>query len=86
MCSAAAKQPGVSPAVAIAAVSTTGYLGFLVGPPLIGLIANTQTLRIALLLVVILSGAAAMLAAAARPAGGARAQDIKDVVRPVRHT
>jgi len=85
MCSAAASQPRVSPAVAIAAVSTTGYLGFLVGPPLIGLIAQTQTLRVALLLVVMLSGVATMLARAAQTAVRSSPQAIKDIVRPDRH-
>ena len=85
MCSAAAKQPKVTPAVAIAAVSTTGYLGFLVGPPLIGVIANAATLRVSLLLVVMLSGVAAMLSRAARTPGRRGLQDIKDVVRPASH-
>jgi fucose permease len=33
--SAAGGVPGVQPGIALAAVATTGYLGFLVGPPLI---------------------------------------------------
>nr|WP_236676318.1 MFS transporter [Chryseolinea lacunae] len=37
--------------VGLAMVTTVGYAGFLVGPPLIGFIANAQTLRVALALV-----------------------------------
>jgi len=66
MCSAAAAQPNLRPEIGIATVSATGYLGFLVGPPLIGLLAEFAGLRIALLLVVMLSGLAAMLSRAAR--------------------
>jgi len=36
----------MSPGVAIAAVSTIGYLGFLFGPPFIGFIAQATSLRI----------------------------------------
>src|SRR4030095_327092 len=39
--SAAARVPGVPPGQALAAVATTGYLGFLAGPPLIGVVAET---------------------------------------------
>jgi MFS family permease len=49
--SAAARTPGMAPSVAIAAISTTGYFGFLVGPPLIGLTAEIIGLRSALLIV-----------------------------------
>ena len=44
--SAAGKSKIMSPGVAIAAVSTIGYLGFLFGPPLIGFIAQATSLRI----------------------------------------
>ena len=40
--------------VGLAMVTTVGYTGFLFGPPIIGFIADWQTLRIALLLVVLL--------------------------------
>ncbi len=49
--SAAARTPGMAPSVAISAISTTGYFGFLVGPPLIGLTAEIVGLRTALLIV-----------------------------------
>lgn len=42
------------PGVGLAMVTTVGYSGFLFGPPIIGLIASWQNLRIALGLVVIL--------------------------------
>jgi MFS family permease len=46
--SAAATTPGVAPSAAIAAIATSGYSGFLVGPPLIGSIATVLSLRGAL--------------------------------------
>ncbi len=44
----ATEQPGVSAAGAIAAVTTTGYTGFLAGPPLVGFIAEAASLRTSL--------------------------------------
>jgi fucose permease len=41
---AATRVPGVSQASAIAAVSSIGYLGFMVGPPLVGGIAHAASL------------------------------------------
>jgi MFS family permease len=46
--SAAARTPGVAANTAIAAMATMGYTGFLVGPPLIGSVAEAVTLRGAL--------------------------------------
>ena len=57
--SAAARVPGVPPGRALAAVATTGYLGFLAGPPLIGIVAETAGLAVGLGLV---SGACAFVA------------------------
>jgi MFS family permease len=64
---------GPSAAPGLAAVSTVGYAGFLLGPPVIGLLAEATSLRAALLLVCTLCVLAAALAghvreAAARPA------------------
>jgi len=56
-------RPGGSGA-SVALVSGSGYLGFLIGPPLIGLIAQGSSLRIALFVVVALSLVTAMLARA----------------------
>jgi MFS family permease len=57
---AAAGQPGGS-GPAIAAVSSVGYIGFVVGPPLIGGIAELVSLRAALLVVVVVCIAASAL-------------------------
>jgi MFS family permease len=46
--SAAGQQPGLSPGAALGIVSTVGYGGFLLGPPLIGWLADLITLRYAL--------------------------------------
>jgi predicted MFS family arabinose efflux permease len=46
--SAAARTPGVAASTAIAAMATLGYTGFLVGPPLIGTLAEALSLRTAL--------------------------------------
>lgn len=46
--SAGARLPGLSPSVAIAAIATAGYLGFLIGPPVIGLGAEVTSLRVSL--------------------------------------
>ena len=52
----------------VALVSASGYIGFLFGPPLIGLISEWSSLRFALLLVVGLSVLAATLAGSVRVA------------------
>ncbi len=44
--SAAGKSKQMSPGVAIAAVSTIGFLGFLIGPPIIGIVAGLSSLRV----------------------------------------
>ena len=49
---AASRLRGVAPSEGIAAVGTFGYVGFLSGPPLIGLVAELLTLPVALGLVV----------------------------------
>ena len=60
----AAGRDGGGAGPAIAAVSTAGYLGFLVGPPTIGLAAEWTSLGVALSLVVLLCAAVAILAGA----------------------
>jgi fucose permease len=60
--SAAGRTKGASAGVAIAAVATTGYFGFLVGPPSIGLAAELAGLGGALYIVVALSAAIVLLA------------------------
>jgi MFS family permease len=49
--SAAGKSKTMSPGVALAAVSTIGFMGFLVGPPIIGFIAGIATLRASFILI-----------------------------------
>lgn len=44
--SLAGKTSHLSPSAAITAVATTGYFGFLLGPPLIGWIAGASSLRV----------------------------------------
>jgi predicted MFS family arabinose efflux permease len=63
--SAGGETPGRS-ADAIAAVTTVGYGGFLVGPPLIGLLADRVGLGRALLVLLVLAGGIAALAPAVR--------------------
>jgi hypothetical protein len=60
---AATRVPGVSRAAAIAAVTSVGYSGFMLGPPLIGAIAAATSLTAALGVVVL---AAVLLALGAR--------------------
>jgi len=43
--SAAGKSRTLSPGMALAAVSTISFFGFLIGPPLIGFIAEAANLR-----------------------------------------
>lgn len=50
--SAAARVHGVSPAHGIAALSGLGYLGMMVGPPIIGVVAEASSLTAALFMVV----------------------------------
>lgn len=64
---AAAQVPGVAAAHGVAAVSSVGYLGFMVGPPLIGTLARWSSLSLALWAVALF---ALVLAAAARAALG----------------
>lgn len=65
--SAASRQPGISPAHGIAAVSSMGYLGMMAGPPLIGLVAEHHSLSLGLGTVVLF---ALVMAASARRALG----------------
>lgn len=52
--SIAGNTSDLSPGVGLAMVTTVGYTGFLVGPPVIGFIADWQDLRIALAVVALL--------------------------------
>lgn len=50
----AGKSKTLAPGIAIAAVSTVGFLGFLIGPPLIGFIAQATSLRWSFTLIALL--------------------------------
>ena len=67
--SAGGEQPD-RPADAIAAVATIGYGGFLVGPPLIGILAEHIGLGRALLVLLLLAGTIVILAPATRSRRG----------------
>lgn len=60
--SMAGKSKTMLPGVALAAVSTIGFLGFLIGPPLIGFVAQAINLRWALGLVAIVGIVTSVLA------------------------
>jgi MFS family permease len=64
--SAAGKVPELPSGVGIAGVATIGYAGFLAGPPVIGLIAEMTSLRLAMLLVLLLVGSLIFTAEALR--------------------
>jgi MFS family permease len=61
---------GLSPGMSVAAVATLGYGGFLVGPPLVGLLADHVGLPLALGVVVLLAVSILPLALLARRAPG----------------
>ena len=65
--SVAGNFPGISSSAGIAGVATIGYAGFLAGPPVIGLIAEGTSLRIAFILVTLLVGSLIFTANAASP-------------------
>lgn len=52
--SEAGRSKIVSPGMALAAVSSIGFLGFLIGPPLIGIVAGLFSLRISFLIIAII--------------------------------
>ena len=67
MFSAAGRQPDMPSGPGIAAVSSMGSFGFLVGPPFIGLLADAVSLSWALATLIL--GAVAVFALARRAAG-----------------
>lgn len=67
--SAAGRAKRVAPGPAIAAVSASGYLGLLTGPPVIGFVAEVVGLGRALSIVVLLSATIVALARAVRTPG-----------------
>ena len=65
--SAAGKFSGLTAGAGIAGVATIGYAGFLAGPPLIGLVAEATSLRMAFFLAALLVGTLVFTAQAVRP-------------------
>ncbi len=59
---AAAQVPGVSAAAGVAAVSSIGYMGFMVGPPMIGALASVTSLGTALWVVALFAVLTALAA------------------------
>ncbi|MCG7519143.1 MFS transporter [Ruegeria sp. Ofav3-42] len=66
--SRAASDPNVPPGQAIASVATLGYGGLLIGPPLIGFLAEMLTLRLAFMVLLPLAVFIVLLSGALRPA------------------
>jgi MFS family permease len=67
--SQAGKTKTMPAPAAIAAVSTTGYFGFLLGPPLIGWIAGVSSLRVSFLVIAIMGLGIAWLSQKTSKAG-----------------
>ena len=66
--SRAATEAGVSAGTAIASVATLGYGGILLGPPIIGGLAELTSIRLAFGLLIVLALLMSLLAGAMRPA------------------
>jgi MFS family permease len=64
--SAAGKSKTMSPGVALAAVSTIGFIGFLVGPPVIGFIAGLATLRASFVFIAVMGTSVVVLSTKAK--------------------
>jgi len=64
--SAAGKSKTMSAGMAITAVSSLGFIGFLIGPPLIGFIAGASSLRGSFLALTIMSGAVVVISSLLR--------------------
>jgi MFS family permease len=60
--SQAGNQKNIEPAIAIAGVSTIAYIGFLIGPVIIGYLADFLDLQKALVLLIILGLTASIVA------------------------
>jgi MFS family permease len=60
--SQAGTQTKILPSIAIAGVSTIAYIGFLLGPVLIGYLADLTSLQYALVLLIILGLTASLIA------------------------
>ncbi|WP_106526364.1 MFS transporter [Chitinophaga niastensis] len=59
--SAAGRSTVLSPGMALATVSTIGYLGFLFGPPLIGFVAQATSLGVSFSMIAVMGAAIAVM-------------------------
>jgi MFS family permease len=84
--SAAGRTPGVQAGTALAAVATTGYFGYLAGPPLIGLAAEAAGLPAALAIVCVACGLVAAGAAVIPPARATLARELHLTTDAITHT
>jgi fucose permease len=82
MFSAAGRQPDTPPGPGIAAVSSMGSLGFLAGPPTIGVLADAVSLPWALATLIL--GAAVVFALARRATGPTEAEIAEEQRPPLR--
>ncbi len=64
--SVAGKSKTMSPGVAITVVSTIGFIGFLVGPPVIGFIASIATLRASFIFIALMGAGVVAIATKAK--------------------
>ncbi|WP_423149247.1 MFS transporter [Rubrolithibacter danxiaensis] len=64
--SAAGKSQVLSPGVALAAVSTIGFLGFMIGPPLIGMVAAASSLKFSFTIIAVMGLSIALVATKAK--------------------
>lgn len=64
--SVAGRSKTMQPGVALAAVSTIGFVGFLIGPPVIGFIAGAASLRYSFTLIAAMGVSVAVLATRAK--------------------
>src|SRR5262245_48691312 len=71
---AAGRALPAAPSAGVAAVSTIGWLGFLLGPPVIGFVSSSSSLAVGLVLVVISVTGAALLAGRVEPRSAVRAE------------
>ena len=75
---AGGRIPSVGEGAGVATVTGLGYLGYLVGPPVIGFVSQMTSLRMGLFLLVILSAGAAMLVTAVERGAGRGFNPLKD--------
>lgn len=64
--SAAGKSTTMSPGAAIAAVSTISFVGFLIGPPVIGFLAGAFTLKVSFMFIALMGASVVILSTRAK--------------------